>query len=289
MAHFIPCTKSDDASHIASVFFREIVRLHGIPHTIVSDRDVKFLSHFWRVLWNKLGTKLLFSTAYHPQTDGQTEVVNRTLGTLLRAVLKRNLKTWEDCLPIVEFAYNRAMHSSTKFSPFELVYGFNPTTPLDLLPLPVSSAVNVDGQKKAEMVKKLHEKARKHIEKANAKIAEVRNKGRKKVVFEPGDWVWVHWRKERFPNKRKSKLDSRGDGPFQVMARINDNAYKLDLPGDYQVSATFNVTDLSPFVFDIGDDSWTNPAKGEGDDTSQGRDGDQLSTKARYRLTESAL
>ncbi|KAL3534821.1 hypothetical protein ACH5RR_003282 [Cinchona calisaya] len=134
MAHFIPCTKSDDASHIASVFFREIVRLHGIPHTIVSDRDVKFLSHFWRVLWNKLGTKLLFSTAYHPQTDGQTEVVNRTLGTLLRAVLKRNLKTWEDCLPIVEFAYNRAMHSSTKFSPFELVYGFNPTTPLDLLP-----------------------------------------------------------------------------------------------------------------------------------------------------------
>ncbi|KAL3534820.1 hypothetical protein ACH5RR_003281 [Cinchona calisaya] len=139
------------------------------------------------------------------------------------------------------------------------------------------------------MVKKLHEKARKHIEKANAKIAEVRNKGRKKVVFEPGDWVWVHWRKERFPNKRKSKLDSRGDGPFQVMARINDNAYKLDLPGDYQVSATFNVTDLSPFVFDIGDDSWTNPAKGEGDDTSQGRDGDQLSTKARYRLTESAL
>ncbi|KAL3513224.1 hypothetical protein ACH5RR_025941 [Cinchona calisaya] len=146
-----------------------------------------------------------------------------------------------------------------------------------------------DGQKKAEMVKKLHEKARKRIEEANAKIAKVRNKGRKKVVFEPGDWVWVHWRKEKFPNKRKSKLDSRGDGPFQVMARINDNAYKLDLPGDYQVSATFNVTDLSPFVFDIGDDSWTNPAKGEGDDTSQGLDGDQLSTKARYRLTESAL
>jgi hypothetical protein len=164
MAHFIPCHKTDDASHVADLFFREIVRLHGMPRTIVSDRDAKFLSYFWKTLWCKLGTKLLFSTTCHPQTDGQTEVVNRTLSTLLRAIIRKNIKTWEECLPHVEFAYNRAVHSATKFSTFEIVYGFNPLTPLDLSPLPLTEHVNLDGKKKADFVKQIHEKARLNIE-----------------------------------------------------------------------------------------------------------------------------
>ncbi|XP_057811643.1 uncharacterized protein LOC131025875, partial [Salvia miltiorrhiza] len=225
MAHFIPCHKSDDASHVADLFFREIVRLHGMPRTIVSDRDSKFLSYFWKTLWCKLGTKLLFSTTCHPQTDGQTEVVNRTLSTLLRAIIKKNIKSWEDCLPHVEFAYNRSVHSATQFSPFEIVYGFNPLTPLDLSPLPE------------------HE------------------------------YLWLHMRKERFPLQRRSKLLPRGDGPFQVLERINDNAYKLDLPGEYNVSASFNVTDLSPF--DVGDalDLRTNPLQEEGNDAALQEEG----------------
>jgi hypothetical protein len=264
MAHFIPCHKTDDASHIADLFFREIVRLHGMPRTIVSDRDAKFLSYFWKTLWGKLGTKLLFSTTCHPQTDGQTEVVNRTLSTLLRAVISKNIKTWEECLPHVEFAYNRTIHSATKFSPFEIVYGFNPLTPLDLSPLPVSEHVNLDGKKKAEFVKQLHERARLNIERRTEQYIKQANKGRHKLVFEPGDWVWLHMRKERFPAQRRSKLLPRGDGPFQVLERINNNAYKLDLPGEYNISATFNVTDLSPF--DVGDDLRTNPFQEGGND-----------------------
>jgi hypothetical protein len=137
MSHFISCHKSGDASPVADLFFREIVRLHRVPKTIVSDRDTKFLSYFWKTLWAMLGAKLLFSTTCHPQTDGQTKVVNRTLSTMLRAVLKKNLKLWEDCPPHVEFAYNRAVHSTTNSCPFEIVYGFKPHTPMDLFPLPL--------------------------------------------------------------------------------------------------------------------------------------------------------
>ena len=119
MAHFIPCKSNNNAVEIASLFFEHVVKLHGIPHSIVSDRDAKFLTHFWRTLWRKLGTQLLFSTAYHPLTDGQTEVTNRTLGALLRTVLKANPRKWEDLLFHVEFAYNSSYHSATRRTPFK--------------------------------------------------------------------------------------------------------------------------------------------------------------------------
>ncbi|KAH9686207.1 hypothetical protein KPL70_014288 [Citrus sinensis] len=157
---------------------KEIVRLHGMPKTIVSDRDAKFLSYFWKTLWAKLGTKLLFSTTYHPKIDGETEVVNRTLSTLLQAIIKKNIKTWEDCLPLVEFAYNRSIHSTIKYSQFEIVYGFNLLTPLDLTPLPVSEHVNLDDKKKVEIVKQIHEKAKFNIERRTEQYAKQANKGR---------------------------------------------------------------------------------------------------------------
>ena len=257
MAHFISCHKTDDAVNVANLFFKDVVRLHGIPRSIVSDRDVKFLSHFWRTLWSKLGTKLMFSTTCHPQTDGQTEVVNRVLSTLLRSIIKKNIKTWEDCLPHVEFAYNHAVHSATKMSPFEVVYGFNPIMPLDMLPLPQEQVMNRDGKAKAEYVKKLHQQAKENLERRTRQYTKPANQGKQRVTFDVGDWVWVHFRKERFPAQRRSKLLPRGDGPFQVLEKVNDNAYKLDLPGEYNVSATFNVSDLTPY--DDSTDLRSNP------------------------------
>jgi hypothetical protein len=267
MSHFIACHKSDDASHIANLFFREIVRLHGVPKTIVSDRDVKFMSYFWKTLWGKLGTKLLFSTTCHPQTDGQTEVVNRTLSQLLRSMIKKNLKEWEECLPHVEFAYNRAVHSTTELCPFEVVYGFKPITPLDLLPLPIHERVNMEASKRADFVRKIHVKTKELIEKKGKSNAARMNKKRKEMLFKPGDMVWVHFRKDRFPKLRKSKLKPRGAGPYKVLAKINDNAYSIDLPVDeFGVSNSFNVADLTPYDGEDLGASRSTPFEGGGDD-----------------------
>ena len=250
MSHFVPCHKTEDAVNVACLYFKEVVRLHGVPKTIVSDRDSKFLSHFWRTLWRLMGTKLLFSTSHHPQTDGQTEVTNKTLGALLRGLVSKTGKDWDTKLCHAEFAYNRTPTFATKHSPFEIVYGINPYVPIDLIALPKDSYVHGDVRNQAETMVKIHKEVRGNIEKANEAYKKKANKRRKPRLFAPGDLVWVHLRKERFPGKRKHKLMPRADGPFKVLQRYGDNAYKIDLPGDYGVAATFNVGDLSPYLED---------------------------------------
>jgi transposase InsO family protein len=126
MDHFIPCQKTSDATHIANLFFKEVIRLHGLPRRIVLDQDTKFVGHFWRTLWKKLGTNLSFSSSYHPQTDGQTEVVNRSLGDLLRSLVTEHHSHWDNILPQVEFAYNDSINRRTGQIPFQIVYGMQP-------------------------------------------------------------------------------------------------------------------------------------------------------------------
>lgn len=136
MDHFIPCKKTTDAVKVAQLFFREIYRLHGLPLSIVSDRDCRFLSHFWCSLWKLLRTSLDMSSAYHPQSDGQTEVINRSLGDMLRCLVGSNIRSWDSVLCQAEFAFNHAVNRSTSFSPFRVIYGIVPRGPIDLGVLP---------------------------------------------------------------------------------------------------------------------------------------------------------
>ena len=122
-AHFIPVQSTYMAVQIAHIFMKNVFRLHGLPKIIISDRDVKFTSAFWKALFAELGTQLNFSTAYHPQTDGQTESVNQVLEDMLRACVMQKPTQWEDYLHLVEFAYNNGYHTSIQMSPFEVLYG----------------------------------------------------------------------------------------------------------------------------------------------------------------------
>jgi len=167
MAPFVACYKADDAPHIADLYLKEITRLHGVPETIASDRDIKFLSHFWRSLWHMLGTNLLYSTACHLHTDSQTEVTNRTLCTLLRTMVRKNLKELDIKLPHAEFTYNKTPVRATGCSPFKVLYGINPMTPIDLIPLRTNSKVCFEAEKRAKEMKRLHEQIRAHIENVN--------------------------------------------------------------------------------------------------------------------------
>jgi len=135
IVHFIPCSKMADASHVTHLFFREIMRLHGLPKSIVSDRDVRFTSHFWQTLWKKMETALKFSTTYHPQADGQTELVNRSLGDLLQYLVGKRMTTWDEVLPIAKSEYNSLVNKSTGLSPFKVVTGGRRRKLVDLLPV----------------------------------------------------------------------------------------------------------------------------------------------------------
>ena len=141
MTHFIPCNKTNDASHVAKLFFREVVKLHSLSSTIVIDRDVKFVSYFWKTHWKLFGTTLKFSSTFHLQIDGQTEVVNRSLGDMLRCLVRVKQSVWDLILSTTEFAYNNFINRSTGKSHFQIVNGYSLRTPIDLIPLPPHTRV----------------------------------------------------------------------------------------------------------------------------------------------------
>jgi hypothetical protein len=169
-------------------------------------------------------------------------------------------------LPHVEFAYNWAEHSTTKVSPFQVVYGFNPRAPIDLLPLPTTEQVHSDAKERADFILKLHASTKANIEKMTEKYRIAGSQGQKQVKLEVGDLVWLHLRKDRFPELRKSKSMPRAAGPYKILEKINDNAYKLELPPEFRVSSTFNIADLKPYLGEEDElESRTTPLQ-EGED-----------------------
>jgi transposase InsO family protein len=169
MTHFIPFQKTSDATHIANLFFKEVVRLHGLPKSIISDKDTKFFGHFWRTLWKTLGIELSFSSAYHPQTDGRTEVVNRSLGDLLRSLVTEHHSQRDQILSQTEFAYNDSVNRSTRKSPFHIVYGMKSREVSKLICLEKSEFKSTGAEDFIEEMQELHIQIKDKLKRRNNK------------------------------------------------------------------------------------------------------------------------
>jgi hypothetical protein len=210
----------------------------------VSDRDPIFTSRFWRELMAKLGVKLNMSTAYHPQTDGQTEKVNQCLEQYLRAMVFDKNNQWANYLPLAELWYNTNWHSATKITPFEALYGYAPPV-LALGSAPKSQVEQVNVVLKDRQVTLSQLKA--NLVKSQERMKKNENKHRKEKSYATGDWVYLKlqpYRHVTVGNVRNHKLGPKYYGPFEILQCIESVAYKLNLQPGSLIHPVFHISQL---------------------------------------------
>lgn len=244
-----PTTDKVTAKEVATLYFRAVFRHHGLPTSLISDRDPKFTSEFWLELQRALQTHLNMSTASHAQTDGQTERANRTVIEMLRAYVNPHNDDWDQHLVAAEFAYNNSVNASTGFTPFFLNYGQHPHTPLSLSVPPLQPVSKPVSRFLAEIRENLS-KARSAILKAQEVQAKYANEKRRDVSFKPGDQVLVSSKrlKIRLAENAKEKFLPRYFGPYKVLKVVTPVTYKLELPEALKLHRTVHVEHLKEYV-----------------------------------------
>ncbi|KAL0937059.1 reverse transcriptase domain protein [Colletotrichum truncatum] len=241
-AYFIPYLESSTAEDLAYTFLRIIVSQHGLPQEIVSDRGSVFTSKFWRSLISQLGAKHSLSTAFHPQSDGQTERINQILETYLRSYVNYDQDNWVKLLPTAQFAYNSSIGESTRESPFFLNYGFNPTAYGE--PRTGSAAIKAvaDIKKLKEIQQKLPQELE-FVRQRMKKHAD-RHRVRGPPLKEGGSAYLI---RRNIKTKRPSdKLDFKKLGPFEITKKISEVNYELKLPETMKCHPVFHVSLLEP-------------------------------------------
>jgi hypothetical protein len=224
----IPTAATCDAPEAARLFFRHVFPVFGLPQAIMSDRDSRFLSLFWKTLFSALGTKLNFTTAYHPQADGQTERMNRTMQQVLRVLVKDENK-WDDLLPFVEFTMNATPSSTTGMSPFFADTGREPRSALALATTrPGDEKHSTTAQEIDAIVKRLRDR----MLWAQTLYVEQANKGRMACPFQEGEEVLLHIGSIILPGNPNSKLKPIWIGPFTISKIIGDSTVRLVLPAE---------------------------------------------------------
>jgi transposase InsO family protein len=243
MAHFIPTKKTDTAKDLAQQFTNRIFSLHGLPDDLVSDRGPTFTSNFWKEILSSLKIKSNLSTAFHPESDGQTERINRILEQYLRLYVNYLQDDWSDFLPMAEFAYNNSFHTSIGMTPFYANYGYHPRLEVTLKPSLLPSA--------EEWSRHLHSfqnQLEENLKASQATYARYANLNRiPNPPFKEGDKVWLI-KRHIFTTRPSDKLDSKRLGPFVIEKKISNTAFRLKLPASMKIHPTFHVSLLESYI-----------------------------------------
>jgi hypothetical protein len=245
MTHFIPLRHDGaKAKELAHIFIKEIWRLHGLPVSVISDRDSRFTSDFWRSLIELLGVKARLSTAFHPQTDGQTERMNQILEAYIRAFCDTNQQNWPELLPYAEFAYNNSVSSATGLSPFYANYGQHPNS---LWGLEEIKGDRPTASHFVEWIRSVHDTCKQALKDTRERMGRYHDKNRQDAPpFKLNDLVLLDLRNIKTTRPAK-KFDNKYQGPFKIIKVLSRTAYRLELPKRWKIHNVFHVSLLEPY------------------------------------------